>query len=582
VTSGKIKLEFIEKKFNKELSEQIIDKLYNLDWIINSVKEKAKLDSEGYKINLIPTVKKTSSNLKRKADLNDITLDQFYTKRKKLMLSPGQELKKEDFFPIQEKKHEESDNEEKVEMATQATTTTFDDTNSLNINNIDSTTATNSKGVLRRGLNDRMKIFLSQESIDEFDEKKGDANVGSKSNKELFDDIWQNIGKLKREGKDDEIFSQKSYSDNSDSENKSVISTTDSISVSSTQSSFKKFYPDKSKFAFNNTSKINLNEHITTELEKILDFHQNEGNVFESLAYRKAIAQLKNTNEKITSCDQLKTYKYLGKSIGQKIKEILLTGKLGKSEYLKDDERNKTLKLLTEVWGIGMGIANKLYRKGIKTIEDLRKNESLLNKNQKVGLKYYEEIKDRIPRAECEEVLAIAKEELFTILPEDLLEVQLCGSYRRGKATCGDMDILITRNDDGGIDGILQTLVDKLMSRGLITDILSLSFSTAGRNQFMGVSQLEGKPHRRLDIKIYQRQYYPFALLYFTGSAYFNRSMRLFASKVGYNLSDLGLYKVYGYRKTKVPTGVSIKCNSEEEIFKALGLDYKAPNERDI
>jgi DNA polymerase lambda len=233
----------------------------------------------------------------------------------------------------------------------------------------------------------------------------------------------------------------------------------------------------------------------------------------------------------------------------------LLTGKLGKTDYLKDDERNNTLKLLTGVWGIGMGLANKLYREGIKTIDDLRKNQEMLNKNQKIGLRYYEEIKQRIPRDECEEVLAIVKTELFTILPEELLQIQLCGSYRRGKATCGDMDILITRNDEGGIEGILQTLIDKLMAQGLITDILQISGGGSGRNTCFCVSQLPDKPHRRLDIKIYLKQFYPFALLYFTGSAYFNRSMRLFAAKVGYNLSDLGLQKVNVYRKTKVPTG---------------------------
>lgn len=28
-----------------------------------------------------------------------------------------------------------------------------------------------------------------------------------------------------------------------------------------------------------------------------------------------------------------------------------------------------------------------------------------------------------------------------------LHDIQVCGSYRRGKLTCGDMDIIITRKD---------------------------------------------------------------------------------------------------------------------------------------
>jgi DNA polymerase/3'-5' exonuclease PolX len=550
-----VKLDYLEKKFSKETVDDIAAKLYNLDWITNCVKEKVKLNPDAYKIDLASNIYKVT---KRRAT-EDTTIDQYYVKKKKISIG----VKKEDFFPIQEKKEENTEEEaekEKIDLTTMDNTETYD--------TIDQTS------VVRRGFNDRLKVFLSQESIETLETKSENLH---KTNNELFDDIWQRISNLKKEGRDDDIFSQKSNSYDSD-DNISVISMESTSSRSS--STFSRF--DPSKFAINQTNKENLNEHITNELEKIRDYHQNEGNVFESLAYRKAIAQIKNSTEKITSCDQLKSYKYLGKSIGKKIKEILLTGKLGKTDYLKDDERNNTLKLLTGVWGIGMGLANKLYRKNIKTIEDLRKNQDLLNKNQLVGLKYYEEIKQRIPRTECEEVLALVKEELYTILPEELFEVQLCGSYRRGKETCGDMDILITRKDEGGIEGILQTLVDKLMSRDLITDILQVSNVGYGRNTFMGISKLDNRPHRRLDIKTYQKEFYPFALLYFTGSAYFNRSMRLFASKVGYNLSDLGLYKVNGFRKNKVPTGTSIVCANEEEIFKVLGLDYKTPSERDI
>jgi hypothetical protein len=45
---------------------------------------------------------------------------------------------------------------------------------------------------------------------------------------------------------------------------------------------------------------------------------------------------------------------------------------------------------------------------------------------------------------------------------------------------------------------------------------------------------------------------FAFALLYFTGSDHFNRSMRLFASKKGYSLSD----KVSKY-STEVPRVLS-------------------------
>lgn len=41
------------------------------------------------------------------------------------------------------------------------------------------------------------------------------------------------------------------------------------------------------------------------------------------------------------------------------------------------------------------------------------------------------------------------------------LEVITCGSYRRGKPTCGDVDILITHSDGRSHRGVLPHLIKK-------------------------------------------------------------------------------------------------------------------------
>ncbi|GAB5036505.1 helix-hairpin-helix motif family protein [Nannochloropsis oceanica] len=74
----------------------------------------------------------------------------------------------------------------------------------------------------------------------------------------------------------------------------------------------------------------------------------------------------------------------------------------------------------------------------------------------------------------------------------------------------------------------------------------------------------QGYPHRRLDLKTYPREQYPFAVLYFTGSDYFNRSMRCWA------INHKGVRDV----------GDRVICHDERGIFKALGLAYKHPWER--
>jgi len=51
-----------------------------------------------------------------------------------------------------------------------------------------------------------------------------------------------------------------------------------------------------------------------------------------------------------------------------------------------------------KVYGMGVETSNKLYLEGCRTIDDFREKEHLLNKTQKLGLKYYEDFLLRTPR----------------------------------------------------------------------------------------------------------------------------------------------------------------------------------------
>ena len=332
-------------------------------------------------------------------------------------------------------------------------------------------------------------------------------------------------------------------------------------------------------FAFNlgkSKMDINKNKHLTDEFEKILDFHTNEGNKFEALAYRKVIGILKKYKEEINDPNKIPKIKGIGPKITEKIKEILITGKCRKSDNVSNDIKNKCIKELTTVHGIGIKQANEFYAQGIKGINDLKNIYDNLPSTIQKGLKYYDDIQIKIPREEITELFKIIEEELYKILEKKFLKAEVVGSYRRGKKLCGDMDVIITRIDDGKISGILHTLVDKLTERKIIIDYLTMSDNNDINCQiFMGICKLnENSLYRRLDIKVYEKSFYPFAILYFTGSAYFNRSLRLFAKKKGYHLSDKELSNRF--------TGVKILCNSEEDIFKALDLKYQTPEERDI
>ena len=133
-------------------------------------------------------------------------------------------------------------------------------------------------------------------------------------------------------------------------------------------------------------------------------------------------------------------------------------------------------------------------------------------------------------------------------------EVTPCGSYRRIKETCGDVDILITRLDGKRDANILTLLIQKLSNEKFLVDHLTYSWQsqrTGQRDTYMGVCSVQGGKNRRIDIKIYPREQYGTAILYFTGSDYFNRSMRYLAQQKGYSLTDDALRKVKRDTKNK-------------------------------
>ena len=59
----------------------------------------------------------------------------------------------------------------------------------------------------------------------------------------------------------------------------------------------------------------------------------------------------------------------------------------------------RTISLFGEVWGIGPATALKLYEKGHRTLDDLKNDDSLTHA-QRLGLKYFDDIRTRIPRHE--------------------------------------------------------------------------------------------------------------------------------------------------------------------------------------
>ncbi|CAI9102840.1 OLC1v1001188C1 [Oldenlandia corymbosa var. corymbosa] len=203
-----------------------------------------------------------------------------------------------------------------------------------------------------------------------------------------------------------------------------------------------------------------------------------------------------------------------------KIQEIVTTGKLSKLEHFETDEKVKTISLFGEVWGIGPATALKLYVKGHRNLDDL-KNEESLTHSQRV--------------------------------------VIVCGgSYRRGKSSCRDLDVVITHPDGKSHIGFLSKYVKLLKEMRFLREDLIFSVHSekdsqtrsllllgtdSGVDTYFGLCTSPGKELRhRIDFKVYPRDIYAFGLIAWTGNEVLNRRLRLLAESKGFQLDDTGLF----------------------------------------
>jgi len=130
----------------------------------------------------------------------------------------------------------------------------------------------------------------------------------------------------------------------------------------------------------------------------------------------------------------------------------------------------------------------------------------------------------------------------------------LCGSYRRGLPTCGDLDIVI------------------VLSEGLSEKFDEWCLAKLG-------AQKSGKSARKGLIDGVQVEFYVASPANFgtqiqmwTGSHLENIRLRRAAKHMGYSLSQ------YGFKNKE--TGELVTCATEFEVYDFLGLEYKPPEER--
>jgi DNA polymerase/3'-5' exonuclease PolX len=256
--------------------------------------------------------------------------------------------------------------------------------------------------------------------------------------------------------------------------------------------------------------------------------------------------------------------KSLPRGIGQKIRDIIIeyvsTGSVKELAELERDPKIMALERFEQVIGIGPVNALKFVLRGYTSLTELTKADDLTTM-QKIGIEYFDKIMVRVPRKIVESVFTAVKQ----LLINDIDDIIVTGSYRRGTLTSGDVDILV-KSDTMEAKSLLNYLAIDDDHRH--TNIVVLS---AGPQKVSFLWKLSDSTfYVQVDIFVSKSDEYIAHLNYSTGSADHNIMMRTEAIKRGYKLSQHGLYN--GTTK--------IKLSSEQELYKLLGVPFVEPEYR--
>lgn len=292
-----------------------------------------------------------------------------------------------------------------------------------------------------------------------------------------------------------------------------------------------------------------------------------KGVEFKPRAYARAARSVENLSKDVTDIYEEGGKKALddiagvGKSISDKIEEIIKTGKLEYHEELKDEIPFNFIELMS-VQGLGPESVKQLHKElGVKNLKDLEKSarkgeirglEGFGEKSEKNILKNVKQAYEKKRRVKLNTATSEA-EGVRARIESFASKLAVAGSLRRMKETIGDIDVLVSPKN-----GKKEELVKAFMELGekIVKGETKITIRLES-----GIS---------CDLRIIKQGVFGAALQYFTGSKDHNVQVRKIAKAEGYKLSEYGLFK----------DGEVIAGKTEKEVYSKLGMDLPPPELR--
>src|SRR5579884_1304782 len=270
---------------------------------------------------------------------------------------------------------------------------------------------------------------------------------------------------------------------------------------------------------------------------------------FKAIAYRRAAATIRNLDrdiEEVWREGKLTELPYVGEGIAKKIDEYLRTGHSTYLDKMKQKVPDAVFTLMM-IPGIGPKTASRLVKEaGIRDIAELEKQ---LEQGKLADILGKENSK-KLLLPEAEAII----DGLIRHFVQHGIEVIVAGSYRRGKETVGDIDMI----------SLDRHASDALISYEQVKETIERGEKRVSVKLKNGV---------QVDMRIFEKDELGAGLLYFTGSKEHNIHLRNIAIERGWKLNEYGLFDS--------KTGERLAGNSEEEIYSKFGLSFIPPELRE-
>lgn len=314
------------------------------------------------------------------------------------------------------------------------------------------------------------------------------------------------------------------------------------------------------------------NAQIAAELGTIADLLELTGaNPFRVRAYNNASRTIETLDQEIAELvaqeSDLTELPGIGKDLAQQ-----LTQRVQGTPFALLQELNKTvpsgLHQVVRVQGLGPKKVRTLWTElGIEDLDALEKAAKAgeIEKLKGFGATMQEKIlsgvdaarrhQERMRRADAEPTVNA----LVTWLEQERTaeRVAVAGSFRRGRDTIGDLDIIVVTHDDASV-------MQHLKAYEGVQEVL---WSGPQKTSVVVTNGLQ------VDVRTVEPRSFGAAMNYFTGSKAHNVHLRQRAIERSLSLNEYGLWRDDGE--------TMVAGETEAELYKALGLTYTPPELRE-